>query len=379
MVIRRRDFVKTALTAGAALKLGMFPGDAFAQNGAPPRALRILVLGGTSFLGPYQIKYALDRGHTISTFNRGRTVPVIHPEIFDRIEHLEGDRDGDLKSLEGRDWDAVIDNSTQRVEWATLSAQLLHGHAKRYLFVSSTGVYYPYTGMDIKEDFPTPLNDDPPKEPPSYSPMKARSELEVRKHFGEEGSIIVRPQYIVGPGDTSDRYPYWPVRFERGGEVLVPGKKNDPAQIIDVRDLAEFMVRLIENNASGTFNAAGPASPLPMERFIASTRSAINPQAKVTWIEDYEFLKEQKLTYAIPWLMAEDDNLGAARINIDRAKAAGLTFRPMATTAKDTLAWWHSDAVKPERREKPRFVLTPEREAEILAAWKAKNGNGPRP
>jgi nucleoside-diphosphate-sugar epimerase len=374
MGIRRRDFVKTALGAGAALQLGMVPG-AVSVNGGRPRALRLLVLGGTSFLGPNQIKYALERGHTVSTFNRGRTVPTMHPEIFDHVEHLEGDRNGDLKSLEGRDWDAVIDNSGQNSAWATLSAQLLKGHAKRYLFVSSTGVYFPYRSMDIKEDFPTPLNDDPPKEPPSYSPMKARSEVEVRKFFGEEGAIIVRPQYIVGPGDPTDRYPFWPVRFERGGEVLAPGHKNDPAQIIDVRDLSEFMVRLIEQNASGTFNAAGPANPMTMQQFIDGTKAAINPRATVTWIEDYAFLKEHKLGYSIPWLMAEDSNLGAARINIDKAKKAGLTFRPMATTAKDTLAWWHSDAVKPERRAAPRFALTAEREAEILAAWKAKMGS----
>jgi nucleoside-diphosphate-sugar epimerase len=377
MIIRRRDFVKTALGAGAALGLGLAPGDLTAAT--RPRALRLLVLGGTSFLGPHQIKYALDRGHTVSTFNRGRTVPTINPGIFDRVEHIEGDRDGQLDNLKGRDWDGVIDNSGQRVEWATMSARLLAGHAKRYLFVSSTGVYYPYRSMDITESFPTPLNDDPPREPPSYSPMKARSEIEVRKFFGEEGALIVRPQYIVGPGDPSDRYPFWPVRFERGGEVLVPGRKSDPAQIIDVRDLAAFMVRLIEQNASGTFNAAGPADPLSMQQFAEGTRAAINPSARLTWIEDYEFLKQQKLTYSIPWLMAEDDNLGAARINISKAKAAGLTLRPMAVTARDTLAWWHSDAVKEEHRAKPRFVLTPEREAEILEAWKSRSNGGPRP
>ncbi len=278
------------------------------------------------------------------------------------------------KSLEGRDWDAVIDNSGQRVEWATMSAQLLKGHAKRYLYVSSTGVYFPYRGLDIREDFPTPLNDDPPREPPSYSPMKARSELEVRKFFGDEGTIVVRPQYIVGPGDPSDRFPYWPVRMERGGEVLVPGKKSDPVQLIDVRDLAEFMIRLVEKNASGVFNAAGPANPLTMDRFIAGLHDAIPTQASFTWIENYDFLKAQKLEYAIPWLMPDADNMGAARINISRAKAAGLTFRPMKTTVQDTLEWWHSNAVPETRRAKPRFVLTPEREAEILTAWKAKQG-----
>jgi 2'-hydroxyisoflavone reductase len=369
MSMDRRDFVRTAALAGVAWPLGIRPSPVVAQA---PRALRVLVLGGTSFLGPYQIKYALDRGHTVSTFNRGRTVPTVHPEIFDRVEHLNGDRANDLKSLEGRDWDVVIDNSGQRVEWAVSSAQLLKGHARRYLFVSSTGVYYPYTSMDITEQSPVPLVDDPPREPPAYSVMKARSEIAVRQHFGADGALIIRPQYIVGPGDPTDRYPYWPVRFERGGEVLVPGRKSDPVQLIDVRDLAEWMVRLLENDAVGTFNAAGPASVLTMDRFIAGTHAAANPRATLTWIEDYAFLEQQRLTYAIPWLMPTGPNLGAARINIEAAKAAGLTFRPMETTVKDTLAWWHSSAVTDQRRTSPRFVLTPQREAEILAAWKAK-------
>jgi 2'-hydroxyisoflavone reductase len=357
--------------AGVALRFGFEPRPALAQ---PPRAIRLLILGGTSFLGPFQIKYALDRGHTVSTFNRGRTVPKVHPEIFDRVEHLNGDRANDLKSLEGREWDAVIDNSGQRVEWATMTAQLLKGKAKRYLYVSSTGVYFPYNSSNITESHPVPLVDDPPREPPLYSVMKARSEITVRQHFGEEGSIIVRPQYIVGPGDPTDRFPYWPVRFERGGEILAPGKKTDPTQIIDVRDLAEFMVRLVEDNATGTFSAAGPADRMVMEQFIQGMSAAVPSRHTITWVDDYAFLQQQRLTYSVPWILPQGDNLGHAQINIDKAKAAGLTFRPMATTVKDTLAWWHSDAVTAQRRAQPRFVLTPEREAEILAAWKARSG-----
>jgi len=371
MNLDRRDFVRAAIAAGASLGLGLRPDLAVAQDG-PPRALRILVLGGTSFLGPYQIRYALERGHTVSMFNRGVTEPTILKDIFGNVEQLIGDRADNLEALRGRDWDAVIDNSGRAVEWATASAELLRGHAGRYLFVSSTGVYYPYDSMDITESSRVLLDDDPPREPPSYSPMKARSEIEVRKVFGD-GAILVRPQYIVGPGDPTDRFPYWPVRFRRGGEILVPGMKSDPVQLIDVRDLAEFMVRLVEQEASGTFNAAGPATPLTMEGFIDGLRAAIDPQARLTWIEDYAFLREQRLLFSIPWLMPVDDNLGAARINIDRAKSAGLTFRPMATTARDTLEWWESDAVTAERRAQPRFTPSEARETEILAAWRSRN------
>jgi 2'-hydroxyisoflavone reductase len=280
--IGRRDFVRTSLAAGAAVGLGLRP-DRAAASPTPPRALRILVLGGTSFLGPYQIRYALERGHTVSMFNRGRTEPRILKDIFGDVEPLIGDRASDLTALEGRGWDAVIDNSGQHYEWARASAGLLSGHVSRYLFVSSTGVYWPYRGTSITESFRVPLNDEPPREPPSYSPMKARSELEVDKAMGE-GAIIVRPQYIVGPGDPSDRFPYWPVRFERGGEVLAPGMRADPVQLIDARDLAAFMVRLVEDRASGVFNAAGPADTLSMGEFIDVVHRTINPSATPVWV-----------------------------------------------------------------------------------------------
>jgi 2'-hydroxyisoflavone reductase len=237
--------------------------------------------------------------------------------------------------------------------------------------VSSTGVYLPYRTANIREDTKLVLADDPPLERPSYGVMKSLSEMEVQKAL-PRGAIVVRPTYIVGPGDTSDRFPYWPVRAERGGEVLVPGKKTDPVQFIDVRDLTEFMIRLIENGTTGVFNVAGPANRLSMEEFVHGVRAGTSSEVTWTWIEDYDFLLEQKLQFAIPWLMLTEDYLGSAQINIDRAKAAGLTFRPLGLTVMDTLGWWHSDAVPAERKVGPRFVLTPERELEILAAWKAK-------
>jgi 2'-hydroxyisoflavone reductase len=370
MSASRRDFIQRALATGGALSLG-FQSELFARPAPRPRALRILILGGTSFLGPHLVRYAFERGHAISVFNRGRTNPRLHAELFDRVEHLEGDRNGDLKSIETGTWDAVIDNSGQRVEWARDAAQLLKDRVRFYLYVSSTGVYLPYRTANIREDTKLVLADDPPLERPSYGVMKSLSEMEVQKAL-PRGAIVVRPTYIVGPGDTSDRFPYWPVRVERGGEVLVPGKKTDPVQFIDVRDLTEFMIRLIENGTTGVFNVAGPANRLSMEEFVHGVRAGTSSEVTWTWIEDYDFLLEQKLQFAIPWLMLTEDYLGSAQISIDRAKAAGLTFRPLGLTVMDTLGWWHSDAVPAERKAGPRFVLTPERELEILAAWKAK-------
>ncbi|MCZ6917128.1 MAG: NAD-dependent epimerase/dehydratase family protein [Gemmatimonadetes bacterium] len=376
----RRDFLKTSAAAGGALGLGLAAAPfrpARGQAQAGPRSagqaapMRILILGGTSFLGPHQIRYALERGHSITTFTRGQTTPRMFPEVFDRVEQLVGDRENDLRALEGRTWDAVIDNSGQRVEWARDSAQLLENATESYLFVSSTGVYLPYLTTDLEETTQPLLADDPPRDQPSYGVMKALSEIEVEKAYGER-ALVIRPQYIVGPGDRSDRFPYWPMRMERGGEILVPGKKDDQVMLIDVRDLTEWMIHLLENRVTGVYNAAGPASRLSMAEFVYGVRACFSTSLSFTWIEDYEFLMEHRLRYAIPWVMPVENALGQAQINIDKALAAGLTFRPLATTTTDVFDWWYSDAVDEEHRQNPRFVLTPERDAEILAAWKAR-------
>lgn len=341
---------------------------------SPPAPLRILILGGTSFLGPHQIRYALERGHSISTFTRGRTEPSIFPDIFDSVEKLIGDRENDLEALRGRSWDVVIDNSGARTQWTRDSAQLLKENAGAYLYVSSTGVYYPYLTTEIGEDTAVATVDESGGENGSaaYGVMKATSEIAAREAFGDDRTLVIRPGYIVGPADRSDRFTYWPVRFNRGGEILAPGKKSDQVQMIDVRDLTEWMIRLLEVGASGVFNATGPGFPLSMEEFIYGMRATTSSVLSFTWIEDYAFLEEHNLTFAIPWLMPVADHLGSQRIDVSRAVAHGLTYRPMAVTAMDTLDWWHSENVTDERRTSPRFVLTPEREAEILAAWKPR-------
>jgi 2'-hydroxyisoflavone reductase len=345
----------------------------------PParRALRILILGGTSFLGPHQIRYALARGHAVTVFNRGQTQPRLFAELLDRVEQLEGDRGGDMESLRGRTWDAVIDNSGRAVEWARASAELLAPSVRNYLFVSSTGVFYPYLTAGITEAVQPRLADDPPQDPASYGVMKALSEREVQRAFGDR-AIIVRPNYIVGPGDTTDRFPYWPVRIARGGEVLVPGGHDDPVQFMDVRDLTEWMIHLIEDERTGVYNAAGP---FPRQATIAEMvhgiRAVTTERVDWVWIDDYEFLTEVRLRAMVPWIMPRGNSLGHTRINYDRAVANGLTFRPLAVTVRDTLDWWASDAVPPERRANPGFVLTADREAEIIAAWRVHSSRDP--
>jgi 2'-hydroxyisoflavone reductase len=380
MTQSRRTFLHLSAGTAAALALGFDGrGSPLSAAEAPsvgrsPKSLRVLVLGGTSFIGPHEIRYLLERGHTVSMFNRGRTKPLMFPEIFDKVEHLIGDRGGDLSALKGRTWDAVIDDSGQNVEWVRASARLLADKVKYYLFVSSTGVFLPYKTVGITEAVQPRLTDDPPQSPPSYGVMKARSEKEVERAFGAR-AIIVRPNYIVGPGDTTDRFPYWPVRIAEGGEVLVPGSHDDPVQFMDVRDLTEWMVHLIERGVTGVFNGGGPFyHQATIAEMVYAIRAVTDERVDWVWIGDYDFLTAQRVRYMVPWIMPVGDELGHTRIDFQKAVAHGLTFRPLATTVRDTLDWWASAAVGPERRAHPKFVLTREREAAIIAAWKARKG-----
>jgi 2'-hydroxyisoflavone reductase len=347
----------------------------------PPK--RILLLGGTGFIGPHLVHAALTQGHQVSMLNRGRRAPNQNAGDFARVEALRGDRSQPdaYAELAGRTWDAVIDTATN-LRWTQEAVAALRQSAGRMMYVSSTGVFLPYLTVDIPEDGPVPLADVPPQEPPSYGVLKAQSEQAVRDGFAAR-ALIIRPGYIVGPGDTSDRFTYWPVRMARGGEVLVPGRKIDFVQYIDVRDLAEWMIGLIAREATGTFNAVGPSAPQTLAQFVDGLRPLATGGLSLTWIEDYAWLKAYPLreasagdttglTYAIPWTMAEGEDLGHMRISNRKALASGLTLRPLLTTARDTLRWRESDAVPEALRRQPRYVLTLEQERAVLAAWKAR-------
>jgi len=383
----RRQFLSTSVKASAALPFLSLP---FAASGNPLQIeesptgqkkalhpLKILILGGTSFLGPHQIAYALGRGHSITTFTRGKTKPTIHKQLFNDVEMLVGDRKDNLEALKGRKWDAVIDNSGRQVKWTKDTAELLRDHVDLYLYTSSTGVYYPYLGKDIKED--TKLLTEVPegideyqKMEYDYGVMKTNSELEAQKAFGKDRTIIVRPTYMMGPGDRTDRFTYWPVRLNRGGEVMVPGKIDDPVQYIDVRDVANWMIRLIENRKAGSYNAVGPASPTGMQRFIHGAHAAFSSAASFVMIDDNEFLKEHKVYYIVPWIMPEENTVGSALVNNQHSIANGLSFTPLAQSVRDIYEWWYSDAVTEERRQKLEAGAdsTMAREKMILAAWK---------
>jgi nucleoside-diphosphate-sugar epimerase len=339
----------------------------------PVNPLRILILGGTGFTGPYQVRYALSRGHKVTTFNRGKTHPG---ELPAEVEQLVGDRNGKLDALKNRKWDVVIDNPTTLPAWVRDAAQILKGNVERYVFISTISVYGEVkTGVD--ENAPTEKYEgaDPYKETleamkasgyKTYGPLKALSEKEAEKWFPGK-TLIIRPGLIVGPRDESDRFTYWAVRIDRGGELLAPGDPNDPVQFIDARDLAEWTIRLVEDRNTGIYNATGPAKPLGMGRMLDEIKDSLKSNANFTWVNE-QFLTQQKVE---PWSdmpVWTGKESGIAKTNINRALNKGLTFRPLAETSRDTLAWFKS--LPQDRQSKLHAGLAPEREAEVLAAWK---------
>ena len=369
----RRDFLRASAIAGG---LGLTHGRAAlaraaelaAGHGRAAAPLDILVLGGTGFIGPHLVRHAVSRGHKVTIFTRGRR----QADLPESVIRLQGDRNGQLQALEGKKWDAVIDDSATNPAWVRQSAQLLKGNVGQYLYTSSTGVYYPYLKKGIDEDTPVRFEATDPKDgSEAYAVAKANSEKEVREAFGDR-TTVVRATYIVGPGDTTDRFPYWPVRLARGGEVLAPGRKDDSAQLIDVRDLTAFMVKLLEDKRGGVFNGAGPREPLTISRFLDEANKAVGRNVTFTWVDDYDFLAKHEVWGMVPWVLPVGNNLGHTTAKNERAIAAGLTFRPIADTVRDTLAWWPT--VPAERRENPKFALTPEKEAQILAEWKQLKG-----
>lgn len=381
----RRKFLQTGLTLGALLPLAGIPFNAaaaprqYTDTKKALHPLKILILGGTSFLGPQQIAYALNRGHRISTFTRGKTQPSVQKNIFDDVEQLIGDRENNLDALRGRKWDVVIDNSGNRLNWVKDTVELLKANTDLYIYTSSTGVYYPYFGKDIKEDTKPVLKvpvgiTQTQKYEYDYGVMKANNENQVLNGFGKERTIIVRPTYMMGPGDQTDRFTYWPERLSLAGEVLVPGKPDDPVQYIDVRDVAEWMIRLAENRKAGTFNAAGPASATGMHAFVYGVHASFNSEVNFINISDYDFLTKHNILDPVPWIMPVGDNVGSALINTKFAVANGLTFRPLADSVRDIYNWWHSDAVPEVKRKK--LISGPDtlmmKEKAIIAEWKAR-------
>ncbi len=377
----RRDLFRLGALAAAAVAL-----PTLAQSAAKApveraaRPLRILILGGTGFTGPFQVNYALARGHKVTLFNRGKRPS---PEWPGAVEQLLGDRStGDLKSLEGREWDVCFDNPTSVPSWVRDAGAVLKGKVGHYLFISTISVYADPSKAGIGED--QPLAQSGGKDAMAetrdtlladienlYGPLKALSEKEALKQFGDAVTII-RPGYIVGPRDESDRFTYWPNRIAAGGEVLVPGDGSDPVQVIDGRDLAEWMVRVAEARRFGTFNAVGPDYMLSTMALMHGIHAVTGGRASFTNVSR-DFLDEHKVKSGedLPiWEPADGQYGGFGSVSNARAIEAGLTFRPLANTVADLLAWFRSQPA--ERQATPRAGMSRARESELLAAWHAR-------
>ena len=375
--MNRRQFIKRAggFSGGLALGATVPLASVASINTATKNimAKRILILGGTGFIGPPMLKYAVDRGHKVSIFTRGETKSSVPG-----VEHLVGDRKDDLSALKGRNWDVVLDNNARDYRWVKRTTALLKDRVGQYLFVSSISAYAqektgyefmdsPWTGAQIDTNSPLamPPADFEQGQKLPYGQTKALSEKIVAEVFPGR-STIVRPGFIVGPGDKSDRFTYWPARIHQGGEVLAPGDGTDPVQIIDVRDLTEWMVRLIESGTTGVFNGVGIGSPLSMARMLYGISAVTSSNANLTWVP-ISFLRENDVSsyFDMPiWIPGDP----LSTVDNSPAMKMGLTFRPLAVTALDTLNWHLG---RPgEQQAELRIGIKPERENQVLSAWK---------
>lgn len=367
----RRDFLRTAGVAGAGLALGA--GCAPAPDRSPATK-RFLILGGTGFIGPHTVRYAVERGHEVTIFTRGRADADL-PDV----ERLVGDRNGDLTALEGRSWDVVFDNNCQNYRWAQLSTELLKDAVEQYIFVSSISAYA-IEGMNFDKKDNVLWEPAVPESYPRFAPPEGWTDGDdahygLMKRLSEDIShaafpgrtTVIRPGLIVGPDDPTDRFTYWPVRIEEGGEVLAPGNPDHSNQIIDQRDLTEWTVRVAEEGIMGDFNGTGPESRLSMAEMLYGIRAVTSRPVKFTWVpKDFLEANDARPWRDLPSWVPGDELM---YVDVSAAVAAGLTFRPLAVTVRDTLNW---DRTRPAaEREERRAGMSREKERAVLEAWHA--------
>jgi 2'-hydroxyisoflavone reductase len=344
MDLKRRELL---LGAGA-LGLGsaLAPSQLFAGGQKP---MKILILGGTGFIGPHLVRTAMARGHDVTIFNRGRS----NTHLFPEVKKLVGDRDGGLDALRKGEWDAVLDNSGYVPRHVKDSAQLLKGRVGRYLFTSTISVFdfenpeLPLGVGSRLQVLSEPGSEDVGKH---YGALKVLCEQHVNDIYGS-AATIVRPTYVVGPGDHTQRFTWWVVRTHRGGDMLAPGNPRSTASLIDVRDLAEFSLHLLERNTSGTYNAAGPAGVMSFGGMLAGAEQDVGGSELPMWLD-------------------MENPAGGPLVENQSGIDQGLGFRPLAQTASDTLEWHLG--LPPERQEFSRAGLDPAKEKKVLAAWKAR-------
>lgn len=326
--------------------------------------MKLLIIGGSRFVGYYIVESALARGHEVTMFNRGQS----NPGAFDGVDEIHGDRDGGLDALAGRRWDAVVDTCGYVPRVVRASAQFLQDVVDLYCFISTVSVYSEFSPEGTDEDGPLATIDDETTEEitgETYGALKVLCENVVQQTY-PTGALIIRPGLIVGPRDITNRFGYWVERIARGGAVLAPGDPQALVQFIDVRDLAAWTVRMIEAGKVGVFNAVGPREPMPMGDYLDVCRRVTGSDAEFTWVPD-QFLLEHDVS---PWvnlpLWLPDDDKYLHLTSNQRAVAEGLTYHRVEETVRDTLEWLQANEV-PQR---PNGPISAEREAELLKDWR---------
>jgi 2'-hydroxyisoflavone reductase len=406
---RRQFILSTAATlaSGATLPRFVCAADGTSKASKP---LRILILGGTGFLGPHCTESAIARGHAVTHFNSGRTEELRKgagrpSAVPSGVETLYGNRDPNktaddrktegkanapkdpnspkgLSQLEGKKWDAVIDTSGYFPRMVKASAELLAPSVKQYIFISTISVYKdtraPFDESAPLQTLQDPTTEDMGKDFANYGGGKALCEKAAEAAM--PGRVTnIRPGFIVGPRDTSGRFIYWPVRASMGGNMIVPGTPGDPIQLIDVRDLADWIIHCIENNVVGVYNATGPAKELSMRSFVESVSKGVGSQTSFTWVAndflDSKGVHDQFPLYAPP----TGETAGFHRASIFRALAKGIKFRPVSDTAKATLDWYKTLPAEIQGRVAPQFAQRPNEETwlatekRVLEAWKERD------
>lgn len=383
----RREFLGWAIAAGG----GSLFGPAVARSNETGKQskrtqrLRMLVLGGTGFLGWYYVRAALARGHKVSVFSRGRTPAEIPP----KVEVLTGDRNGDLTSISNRDWDAVIDLATFGPGWVRSLGEALHGRVRHYTFISTINVYDSPAGNDLSTDENSKLRQykgeaDPytlTARGPQYGELKVLCEREAEKQFPGK-TLILRPCYIVGPRDRVGALTYWASRLEKGGEILAAGDPLAHIHIIDVRDMARWSIDMAERSETGIFNAVGPEAPMNWGSLLKALRALYPTPAELTWVP-VSWLAEHNVVNNFSTLLfwATGVSSGGTLKKNDKARAKRLVLRPLSATVEETLAW--HKAQPPEDQVKVLLGVDGKqslqdsmaREQSLLAAWHADAGD----
>jgi 2'-hydroxyisoflavone reductase len=355
---------EASMMAGASMLATL----AGAGTAAAAHPLRVLILGGTGFIGPHFVAALRAHGHRVTVFNRGKDPDKVPAAVVQLI----GDRNGQVDALKGHDWDVVIDDSGFTLRQVRLTTELLKGHIKHYIFISSISAYADLAVPGVDENYKLAKVADPNTEDlgaGNYGGLKALCEQLV-EHTYQADATIIRPTYIAGPGDTSDRFTYWPVRVARGGQMLAPGTPADPIQFIDVRDLADFIRRCAEKHLSGRFNVCNPPRAVTMGSLLEASRRISGADTKFVWAS-VEFLTAQKVIgddappgNPLPiWNPPQGEEAGAALISPARAVSQGLRFRPLDQTIRDTLQWQKQ---RPAAQQNLRAGLSAQREAQLL-------------